>query len=155
MNIEEQLIEQLCDANGPDGLTFAYVRGWIERWEQAKNDEQKYDEAMESLTEDARKNMIPKMDQSSLVVMTAMGITPDDFDVRFALQLGAAIILNKPIVSVFEPGQYVPPKLQVVTDEFVEYSSNKEAVKDGLLKATERIVKKIQAEQVDGDSAPE
>jgi hypothetical protein len=41
-------------------------------------------------------------------------------DVKFAVELGAAIMLDKPILAVIRPGVQVPGKLAAVVDEFVE-----------------------------------
>lgn len=66
---------------------------------------------------DALVNMIPKLKSSQL----ALSIFPRDGegDIKYYLELGAAIMLGKPLIVIAEPGQSLPPKLEAVADEIV------------------------------------
>lgn len=44
----------------------------------------------------------------------------EDVDVKFAVELGAAIMLNKPIIAVAFPGVPVPEKLRLIADHVIE-----------------------------------
>jgi hypothetical protein len=56
-----------------------------------------------------RKELIPKIEEISLFV----SITPssENVDVKFAVELGVAIMLDKPIIAVIKPGSKIPEKL--------------------------------------------
>lgn len=62
-------------------------------------------------------NLVPKLSDSSLVC----SIVPEDRegDVKFWVELGASIMLDKPIVAVVLGDAPVPAKLALVADEIV------------------------------------
>jgi hypothetical protein len=66
---------------------------------------------------DVRDNMVPRMINSALVV----SLYPQSFDVKFAVELGAALMMDKPVILSVEPGVQVPDKLVSAADEIVEY----------------------------------
>lgn len=69
-----------------------------------------------------RSDLVPKLEGSGAVV----SIVPSDGgegDVKFWVELGASIMLDKPIVVVVAKGQPVPAKLRLVADEVVEIQS--------------------------------
>lgn len=43
-------------------------------------------------------------------------------DIKFAVELGLSIMLDKPIIAVVEPGQEIPGKLRAVADRIVEWT---------------------------------
>lgn len=43
----------------------------------------------------------------------------DDIDVKFCVELGAAIMMNKPIIAVVHKGRTAPEKLAKIADEIV------------------------------------
>jgi nucleoside 2-deoxyribosyltransferase len=51
-------------------------------------------------------------------------LVPDDgeVDIKFAVELGLAIMLGKPIVAIAVAGRPVPGKLREVADEVIEVS---------------------------------
>jgi hypothetical protein len=64
--------------------------------------------------------MAPKMADSTLVTQ----IVPregdySEGDVKFWVELGACIMMNKPVVAIAETGQVLPPKLELIADEIV------------------------------------
>lgn len=64
-----------------------------------------------------RRDALYKMTESAFVA----SIVPDKgFDVKFAAELGAAIMLNKPILAIVMPGAEISDKLRQVTDHVVE-----------------------------------
>jgi hypothetical protein len=67
---------------------------------------------------DVRKNLIPQMRDSANVLMIAPDIS-SDFDVRFALQIGASVLLEKPLVLVVDGDRTVPPKLERIADRII------------------------------------
>lgn len=62
-------------------------------------------------------DMAPKMAESALVAQ----IVPDDpnGDVKFWVELGASIMMDKPIVAVIFGDREIPAKLALVADEVV------------------------------------
>lgn len=75
------------------------------------------DKAWDEFVADVRMNLIQKMVDSAMV----MSLVPsEDFDVKFAVELGAAIMLDKPIVVVAIQGRDVPPGLRRVARAVIE-----------------------------------
>jgi hypothetical protein len=64
-----------------------------------------------------RDDLIPKLTDTSVVVSIApRGRT----DVKFAVELGLAIMLDKPIIVLARPAVPLPPKLLAVADRVVQ-----------------------------------
>lgn len=66
-----------------------------------------------------RKVLIPQMRDSASVLMIAPRLG-GEFDVDFALQIGACIMLEKPVVLVVHTGRQIPPKLFAIADRIIE-----------------------------------
>jgi hypothetical protein len=65
----------------------------------------------------AEDDLVPKMIGSEMVLsLVPRGPT----DIKFALELGMAIMLDKPIIAVVVPGATVPAKLVLIADAIVE-----------------------------------
>lgn len=73
--------------------------------------------------DDMRKRLIPKMRGSSSVLMLAPDMKAE-FDISFALQIGACILLEKPLILVVHPGRQIPPKLRAIADRVIEADLN-------------------------------
>lgn len=76
----------------------------------------------ERFADRVRRDLFPKLQASTIVV----SIVGKDCDVKFALELGASILFDKPIIAVIEPGAEIPAKLALVVDRFVERRENME-----------------------------
>lgn len=63
-----------------------------------------------------RAHLVPKLRHSAVTVC----LVPDQVDVKFAVELGLSIMLDKPIILLVQPGRPVPPKLALLADEIVE-----------------------------------
>jgi hypothetical protein len=64
-----------------------------------------------------RDELIPRLDQSAL----SISLVPEGIgDVKFAVELGLSIMMDKPIIAVVTPGVQVPQKLALVADEIIE-----------------------------------
>jgi hypothetical protein len=74
-------------------------------------------EAFDHYVEHFRRDVLQQM-MKSAVVMT---FVPDrqEFDVKFATELGASIMLDKPLLAVVMPGAPVPEKMRLVVDKIV------------------------------------
>jgi len=69
--------------------------------------------------DDIRRRLIPKMRGSETVLMLAPDLEAD-FDVQFAVQIGAAILLEKPLILVVHTGRVIPPKLRAIADKVID-----------------------------------
>ena len=59
-------------------------------------------------------HVLPMVEDSTMVI----SICPpaDKVDIKFSVELGLSIMLDKPIIAVVRPGQEVPAKLAQVAD---------------------------------------
>lgn len=55
--------------------------------------------------------------ESSAYVMSL--VPTGDVDVKFAVELGLAIMLNKPVIALAMPGTTIPPGLRKVADAVI------------------------------------
>ena len=67
----------------------------------------------------------------------------DEIDAKICLEIGAMILLNKPIILCIPPGSEIPEKLAKVVDEFVEYKPNDNQCKKALVEAIHRMEKQL------------
>jgi hypothetical protein len=68
--------------------------------------------------DDMRKRLIPKMEESASVLMIAPNMS-EKFDIEFALQIGASILLEKPLILLVHSGRTIPPKLRAIADRVI------------------------------------
>jgi hypothetical protein len=73
----------------------------------------------EEFVRHAREETAEAIKGSSCVI----SMVTEPLDVKFAMELGLAIILDKPILAVVAPGATVPRKLWEVADEVVELTA--------------------------------
>lgn len=79
------------------------------------------------------RDVLPKMKDSSVCIsICPSGNKPD---IKFAVELGMMIMLDKPIVVVVHPGQEIPPKLELVADKVVHADITTPEGRDLLLEA--------------------
>jgi hypothetical protein len=78
-----------------------------------------------------RENVVPNLKDSSIFI----SITPNDGkpDVKFAVELGFAIMYDKPIILAIPPGTKVPDRLVKVADRIVEIDMNDEDSRNRLM----------------------
>lgn len=62
--------------------------------------------------------LVPKVEGSAMFVSICPGA--DRIDAKFCVELGVAIMLNKPILAIVQPGQPVSDKLRRVAEVVVE-----------------------------------
>lgn len=67
--------------------------------------------------DDAMNEVVPKMADWAVTVAL---IPKGDTDIKFALELGMSIMMDKPIIAVVATGAAVPAKLVAVADAIVE-----------------------------------
>lgn len=84
-----------------------------------------------------RRDTLEKIAGSAIV----MSIAPaeGEFDVQYACELGASIILDKPILVVALPGRPVPAKLRQIADQVVVCDIDTQAGQQQLRDAVEKM----------------
>jgi len=75
-----------------------------------------------------REHTMEQMMESAFV----MSIVPAEADIKFAVELGMAIMLDKPLFCVLLPGAKMPPKLEKVADMVAVADLDTEEGRDAL-----------------------
>lgn len=65
--------------------------------------------------------LVPMIDESAVTISI---VPKGPSDIKFAVELGLSVMLDKPIVALVFPGTRVPAKLARVVDEIVEWSGS-------------------------------
>jgi hypothetical protein len=88
-----------------------------------------------------REELIPMITDSAVTV----SLVPSNGkpDVKFAVELGFMIMLDKPIIAVVPPGTKVPLKLVKVADEIVEGDISDPDFQDRFHAAIDRTTAKV------------
>src|SRR5262245_12318830 len=73
------------------------------------------------INEAIRKDMLPKMRSSSFV----MGIVEPELDAFLLMQVGAAVLLEKPLILLSVEGGWIPKKARELADAVIEVDSLK------------------------------
>ena len=71
----------------------------------------------EAFVKHAREQTVAKMSDSAFVTSIVTGGEPD---IKFALETGLALLLDKPIVLLVVHGARIPPKLRAIADGIIE-----------------------------------
>ncbi|ATW60595.1 deoxycytidylate deaminase [Mycobacterium phage SchoolBus] len=87
-----------------------------------------------------REELLPMMEGSRIAV--ALAPPAGKTDVKFAVELGFMIMLDKPIIAVVAPGTKVPPKLAKVADEIVEGQLGDPSLGRRVAEAAQRLAEK-------------
>lgn len=94
----------------------------------------------DSFVEYVRRETLTNMSKSSAVISFAPAGKPD---VKFCVELGMSVMLDKPIVVVIAVGQVVPGKLRKVADEIIEADIDTEAGRDKVAKRLDKFIQKM------------
>lgn len=124
------------------------LRGWfanaIEAGRTAGAANPWLDPRAQEFVDDVMTGMAPKLADSAIV----MSLVPDDRtgDVKWWVELGASIAMNKPILAVAFTGELINPKLEAVADEIV-YVDPKSDLSENpdLSAALKRMTAKVEA----------
>jgi hypothetical protein len=84
-----------------------------------------------------REDALKKIEESALVMSIAPGSEPD---LKYAVELGLGIMLDKPLVVIALPGRPVPRKLRQVADEIVFCDIDTEDGQRKIQAAMERVI---------------
>lgn len=93
-------------------------------------------------------DLVPKIRDSAVTVSL---VPTNEADVKYAVELGLSIMLDKPIILLVRPGTRVPERLIRVADRIVEFDGSKA---EGLADAIEDVMRARRDEGADG-AAPE
>jgi hypothetical protein len=66
---------------------------------------------------EVKENLVPKLEQSPITISIA---PRGPGDIKYAVELGLSILMDKPIILAVMPGTTIPDKLRRVADEIVE-----------------------------------
>lgn len=86
---------------------------------KARHDNPYESDQFRSWADTMRARLIPKMRDSANVLMIAPNMS-EKFDIEFALQIGATILLEKPLILLVDRGRSIPPKLRAIADRIIE-----------------------------------
>jgi hypothetical protein len=98
----------------------------------------KEDRAWHDYSQRFRREVLPKLMDSA--VFLSIGSEVGDFDVRQATELGAALLMGKPILLVVPPGRTLSPQLLRAADEVIDdWQPEQKESQDRLTAALERL----------------
>lgn len=80
------------------------------------------------------------MIENSAIGVSIVPTNPEDVDVKFAVELGLMIMLNKPILLLVGIGTELPPKLRAVADEIVFGDPEDPDTREHLIEAMGRMI---------------
>lgn len=83
--------------------------------------------------------LVPLINDSAISISV---LPSGETDVKFAVELGFLIMLDKPIIIVVEPGAKVPPKLALVADVIVEHSRDDASFNERIKAAIDQVMPK-------------
>jgi len=88
-----------------------------------------------------REELLPMMKNSAIM----MSLVPKDAkpDVKFAVELGFMVMLDKPIIAMIPSGTKCPLKLAKIADEIVEGDIDDPTVKERLMAAITRVQERL------------
>ena len=102
-------------------------------------------DSFEEFEDHVRENLIPKIEGSKIFVSIVPA--PQKVDIKFAIELGIAILLDKPIIAAIVPGVKISEKLSRVVDRFVELNmDNSSETANGIREAVESLDKDLDDE---------
>ena len=100
-------------------------------------------EDWDRIVEHFRRDALEKMTDSAFVASVVP--SEDKFDVKFAMETGAAVLLDKPIMAIVLPGVELPGKLARVADEVVRADLDTEEGKKEIHEALSRMTERLQS----------
>lgn len=92
----------------------------------------------------ALEELLPMVDESTFCIALVPRKPEDYDDIKFCIELGMMIMLNKPILLVVPPGTKLPDKLALIADSIVELDQMDPDFQDRLTAEIGRITKDLQ-----------
>jgi hypothetical protein len=87
-----------------------------------------------------RRDALAKMTDSAFV---ASIVPSGETDIKFAVELGLSIMLDKPVLAIVQPGAPVPERLRRVADVLVEADLDTEAGREKVQAAMDQMVAEL------------
>lgn len=108
-------------------------------WLQDLSDDERA--GWDDFVEHVRRDTLQKMSDSAFVA----SFVPrgDEVDVKFAVELGLSIMLDKPVLAIVLPGAKVPERLRRAADEIVEADVDLEEGRRAIMEAMERMQERL------------
>lgn len=97
------------------------------------------DPEMKEWVQRAQEELVPKMKQSGLM----MSLYTGGYDIKFAVETGLAILMDKPMILAVQSGTQAPDKLVQVADYIIEADPTTEEGRSRLADKVEEIMKEI------------
>jgi len=97
-------------------------------------------------------NLVPMLAGSDLNVSLVKGGTAAETDVKFAVELGFSIMMDKPILAVVLDGKPIPPKLLKIADGVLNLHDRELGTPVGqekVSKAIHKMMKKLGLDEED------
>jgi hypothetical protein len=92
----------------------------------------------------AEEELVPMLRDS----VVSLSIVPSgETDIKYALELGMSIMLDKPIIALIAPGAEIPGKLRLVADHVIEVDLTDESSRNRLSIALGKIIDDITSEE--------
>lgn len=85
--------------------------------------------------------LVPMIDASAVSVSI---VPSDEGDVKFAVELGLSIMLDKPIILAVVPGRTIPERLARVADEIVELDTKSPLAAIRIQDAINRMLERLE-----------
>jgi len=87
----------------------------VSNWEESLTPEEQ--ETWDAFVKHTREDAVQKIATSAFVVSI---VPKEEPDIKFCVELGMSIMLDKPLVIVAMPGQQIPSQLRKVADRIIE-----------------------------------
>lgn len=85
-----------------------------------------------------RTHLVPKLMDTDMTI-SIVPTNPEDVDVKFAVELGLSVMLDKPIILAVHPGTVLPEKLVQVANRIVIGDLHDQSTKDELMSAIQEV----------------
>lgn len=107
-----------------------------------KHDDPEIEKWLAEVNDAVNRDMVPKMRSSAF----ALGIVDEHLDAYMLMQVGAALLLDKPLILLVLKGAWVPKKARELADTIVEVDSiktpeGKEKIQAAITNLVERLAK--------------
>jgi hypothetical protein len=97
------------------------------------------DKDFKAFAKSVKANMVPAMRDSSYVITIAPN--GSDADIKIAVEIGMAILLNKPLVVLKIPGRVVAEKLLRIADHVIEGEMDTDAGREAVLAQMNQVLR--------------
>jgi hypothetical protein len=87
-----------------------------------------------------RETLLPLISLSE-VTCCVIPRDPSKLDIQVATELGASVLVDKPIIALIQPGTKAPEKLAAIVDRFIEFDpSNPNQSSEAISQAVKELI---------------